>query len=142
MKKASIRELVRPAQGEAEPKGAYAWLVESLGSDGKWRFHCMEWTEQLARRVQVWREAHTAPSRVVPLYRRPSAPGEALREAVDGLELAWGIIANVDRGDLTTQNDDWRDAVRRWADRFLPLVGRELQRRALAPQEPARREGE
>jgi hypothetical protein len=54
----------------------------------------------------------------------------AMYEAVEGLELAWGIIANVDGGDLRSQNGDWRDAVRRWADRFLPLVGHEKQVRA------------
>jgi hypothetical protein len=53
-------------------------------------------------------------------------------EVIEGLELAWGIIANVDGGDLTKQNADWQDAVRRWANRFLPIVGKELQARALA----------
>ena len=39
-------------------------------------------------------------------------------ELLAGLELAWGLIANVNGGDWSEQNAVWITAAKRWRDRY------------------------
>jgi hypothetical protein len=34
------------------------------------------------------------------------------------LEEAWGLLANVSGGDLSTQSEEWRHLLQAWSDRF------------------------
>jgi hypothetical protein len=45
---------------------------------------------------------------------------------MDGMEAAWGVIANVSSGRWDRQSPEWRDAAHRWRD--------EHWHRALAPE--------
>lgn len=72
--------------------------------------------------LQVVREVAAA-------LTKPTKDGSNLLDAV---EMAWVIIANVSGGDLTMQSQDWQGAVRRWADEWLPVLGKGLQARTLA----------
>ena len=36
-----------------------------------------------------------------------------------GLELAWGIIANVSGGNWDIQTDEWQNAAARWRDKYF-----------------------
>lgn len=49
--------------------------------------------------------------------RRRNARRYAEREAIN---LAWGIIANVDGGNWTRQSKEWQRAAMKWRDEVLP----------------------
>jgi hypothetical protein len=39
------------------------------------------------------------------------------------LDIAWGVIANVDGGSWDTQSADWREAAERWRDQYTARIG-------------------
>lgn len=56
--------------------------------------------------------------------------------AGDLLQTAWGVIANVSRGDWSTQSDEWRHAALRFRDRYHLWLDEEVarHRRRTAPE--------
>lgn len=40
------------------------------------------------------------------------------------VEAAWGIIANVSRGNWNEQNPEWQEAARKWRDRYVIAAAR------------------
>lgn len=52
--------------------------------------------------------------------------------AVNGLEAAWGIIANAGEGDWQREHADWRKAAERWRDQFIPSLSSVLAARGRA----------
>lgn len=90
--------------------------------------------------VAAVRAASAEPSGERPI--RYTGQREILR-LMDALELAWGVIANVDGGDWTGQSPEWQQAAARWRDeQWHPALDRTREvRRAAAPvSEPQRDE--
>ena len=42
-------------------------------------------------------------------------------ELKDGIEMAWGLIANAGNGNWQTQTQEWQEAAAKWRDKYLPL---------------------
>ena len=50
-------------------------------------------------------------------WKRWCEEAEAERDRLmDGMESAWGIIANANGGDWAGESDKWREAAERWRD--------------------------
>lgn len=45
---------------------------------------------------------------------------------MDGMEMAWGVIANAGRGDWTLEHPDWREAAANWRDKHWHPAVRSL----------------
>lgn len=43
--------------------------------------------------------------------------------ALEKIELAWGLIANANRGDWTGEPWGWREAAERWRDDYHKFLG-------------------
>ena len=44
--------------------------------------------------------------------------GERVVELLDLAETAWGIIANANGGNWDTASNEWKNAAKRWRDRY------------------------
>lgn len=80
-------------------------------------FTCIEDTELERLRARLHeleqRVAEPGCGEACPVALRLKAEVERLR---DGMEVAWGVIANAGGGDWDTQGDVWKQAAARWRD--------------------------
>lgn len=54
-------------------------------------------------------------------HKQNQALKNRIKRLEEGIEAAWGIIANVDNGIWQEQSRDWREATMRWLDEhYLP----------------------
>jgi hypothetical protein len=53
-------------------------------------------------------------------------------EAENGMEIAWGIIANAGGGDWDKETPEWREAAARWRDEYWPVIMAPLTKRLAA----------
>ena len=79
-------------------------------------------------RLQAWCQKHWWPLRITNLqiensYWKRQYELSATKETHPLLIQSWGIIANVDNGDLTKQSIEWQTAVINWRTLFLDRYG-------------------